>query len=55
MRFFHITTASRTVSLHPGEAPGHGVDIDEREAARFPYERAYLPIAHIEDGTVWNW
>jgi mannonate dehydratase len=41
--------------LHPGEAPGHGVDIDEAAAARFPYEPAYLPVARLEDGTVWNW
>ena len=26
--------------LHPGEAPGHGVDIDEALAARYPYNRA---------------
>jgi mannonate dehydratase len=41
--------------LHPGEAPGHGVDIDEALAAKHPYERAYLPVNRLEDGTMWNW
>jgi mannonate dehydratase len=38
-----------------GETPGHGVDIDEKLAAKFPYHRAYLPVARLEDGTMWNW
>jgi mannonate dehydratase len=38
-----------------GEAPGHGVDIDEKLAAEYPYKRAFLPIARLEDGTIWNW
>ncbi len=42
-------------TLHPGEAPGHGVDIDETEAAKYPYRRAYLPVNRLEDGTLWNW
>jgi len=42
-------------SMHPGDAPGHGVDIDEALAERYPYERAYLPVARLEDGTLWNW
>lgn len=41
--------------LHPGEAPGHGVDIDEAAAAKFPYRRAYLPVNRLEDGTLWHW
>jgi mannonate dehydratase len=41
--------------LHPGDAPGHGVDIDEALAARFPYEPKQLPVARLEDGTMWNW
>lgn len=41
--------------MHPGEAPGLGVDIDEKLAAKYPYERAYLPVARLEDGTLWNW
>jgi mannonate dehydratase len=41
--------------LHPGDAPGHGVDIDEALAAKHPYERAYLPVNRLEDGTLWNW
>jgi mannonate dehydratase len=41
--------------LDPGEAPGHGVDIDERLAARFPYRPASLPVARLTDGTMWNW
>jgi len=41
--------------LHPGEAPGLGVDIDEDLAATFPYRRAYLPIARLQDGTMHDW
>ncbi|MEM1104451.1 MAG: D-mannonate dehydratase ManD [Pseudomonadota bacterium] len=42
-------------ALTPGEAPGHGVDIDEALAAKYPYERAYLPVNRLEDGSMWNW
>ncbi|MHA6692952.1 D-mannonate dehydratase ManD [Devosia sp. A449] len=42
-------------NLHPGEAHGHGVDIDEKLAARYPYQRAYLPVNRLEDGTLWHW
>lgn len=41
--------------LHAGEAPGHGVDIDEIAAAKHPYRRAYLPVNRLQDGTMWNW
>jgi mannonate dehydratase len=41
--------------LYPGDAPGHGVDIDEALAAKYPYKPASLPVARLEDGTMWNW
>ncbi len=41
--------------LHPGDAPGHGVDIDEALAAKYPYKKAFLPVARLRDGTMWNW
>jgi len=41
--------------MHPGEGPGLGVDIDETLAGRFPYKRAYLPIARKVDGTLTDW
>ena len=41
--------------LHPGEKPGHGVEIDEALAAKFPYKRAYLPVNRLEDGTMHDW
>jgi mannonate dehydratase len=41
--------------LHPSEAPGLGVDIDESLAARYPYQARSLPVARLEDGTVHNW
>jgi len=41
--------------LHPGDAPGLGVDIDEELAATFPYRRAYLPVARLQDGTMHDW
>ena len=42
-------------SLHPGEAPGLGVDVDEALAAKYPYRRAYLPVNRLEDGSMFNW
>jgi mannonate dehydratase len=41
--------------LFPGDQPGHGVDIDEALAAKYPYDPKQLPIARLEDGTMWNW
>ncbi len=41
--------------MHPGEAPGLGVDIDEDLATTYEYKRAYLPVARLEDGTLCNW
>lgn len=41
--------------LHPGDAPGLGVEIDETLAETFPYDRAYLPVNRLEDGTMWSW
>src|SRR5256885_8967624 len=44
---FPYTTLFRSFAegmLYPGDKPGHGVDFDEKLAAKFPYERAYLPV-----------
>jgi len=41
--------------MHPGDAPGLGVDVDEDLAATYDYKRAYLPVARLEDGTLCNW
>ncbi|MDV6329863.1 D-mannonate dehydratase ManD [Asticcacaulis sp. 201] len=41
--------------LHVGDTPGHGVDIDEALAAKYPYEPKQLPIARLQDGSMWNW
>jgi mannonate dehydratase len=42
-------------ALEPGEAPGLGVEIDEALAAKFPYQRAYLPVNRKLDGTIHSW
>ena len=42
-------------AMHPGEAPGLGVDLDENLAVKFPYDRAYLPVNRKEDGTMHSW
>ena len=42
--------------MHPGDVPGHGVEIDEALAAKYPYRRAYLPVNRLRsDGTLWHW
>ncbi|WP_305098399.1 D-mannonate dehydratase ManD [Croceibacterium aestuarii] len=38
-----------------GESPGHGVTLDSDLAAKYPYDPACLPVARLEDGTMWNW
>jgi mannonate dehydratase len=42
-------------AMHPGEAPGLGVDIDEQLAATYPYQPAYLPVNRKLDGTMHSW
>lgn len=42
-------------AMHPGDRPGLGVDIDEKLAVKYPYQRAYLPINRKLDGTMHNW
>ncbi len=39
----------------PGDSVGHGVEIDEKLAAKYPYKRMCLPVNRLEDGTLWNW
>jgi mannonate dehydratase len=41
--------------MHPGDAPGLGVELDEELAAKYPYQRAYLPVNRNLDGTLWDW
>lgn len=41
--------------MYPGDIPGHGVDIDESLAEKYPYQPAYLPVNRKEDGTLYNW
>ena len=41
--------------MHPGDAPGLGVQMDEALSARYPYQRAYLPINRKLDGTLHSW
>jgi mannonate dehydratase len=42
--------------LYCGESPGHGVDIDEKLAAQYPYQRAYLPVNRLQhDGSLHSW
>jgi mannonate dehydratase len=41
--------------LHVGDTPGHGVTIDEKLAAKYPYSPKQLPVARLEDGSMWDW
>lgn len=41
--------------MYLGNKAGHGSDIDEKLAAKFPYKRAFLPVNRLEDGSMFNW
>jgi mannonate dehydratase len=38
--------------LYPNERPGLGIDIDEEKAAKYPYQRAYMPLVRRADGSM---
>ncbi len=41
--------------LHVGDTPGHGVALDEKLAKKYPYSPRQLPIARLQDGSMWDW
>jgi mannonate dehydratase len=41
--------------LNTTDAPGFGVDFDEKLAEKYPYEPAFLPVNRKLDGTLFNW
>jgi mannonate dehydratase len=52
---FHVGYRFESGYLHPGEAPGIGVTVDEQAAASYPYASGYLPVNTLRDGTVHDW
>ena len=41
--------------FYVSDAPGLGVDFDEREAERYVYAPGSHPVVRLQDGTVWNY
>ncbi len=41
--------------FYVSDAPGLGVDFDEKEAERYSYKPGSHPIVRLEDGTLWNY
>ena len=38
--------------LYPNERPGLGVDVDEEQTAKYPYQRAHMPLVRRADGSM---
>ena len=38
--------------VYPNERPGLGMEIDEDKAAKYPYQRAYMPLVRHADGSM---
>jgi mannonate dehydratase len=47
--------AFREGFLETGEENGLGVSFDRELAAKKPYEKAFLPVNRLEDGTMFHW
>lgn len=41
--------------LYMGDRPGIGCDVDEAEAARYPFRRAFIPVCRRQDGSLTTW
>ena len=53
--FPHALFLRGRVSCIRATRPGLGVDLDEDLAAKYPYQRAYLPVNRKLDGTLTDW
>ena len=52
---FKIGFDYRKGYLHLQDQTGLGVDLDEKAAGKYPYQRAYLPVNRKTDGTLFHW
>jgi mannonate dehydratase len=52
---FDVGYSFHNGDLYLQERPGLGVDINEEEAEKYPYDPAALPVARLLDGTLWHW
>ena len=41
--------------FYVSDAPGLGVDFDEKEASQYEYEQSFHPVTRLTDGTLWNY
>ena len=41
--------------FYVSDAPGLGVDFDEKEAERYSYTKGHHPVVRLQDGTMWNY
>jgi mannonate dehydratase len=41
--------------LHLSDEPGIGVRFDKQAAKSYPYQRRYLPVNRLRDGSMHNW
>ncbi len=41
--------------VYVSDAPGLGVDFDEKEVERYSYKPGSHPVVRLEDGTLWNY
>lgn len=42
-------------NFYVSDAPGLGIDFDEKEAAKYEYKPGSHPVVRLEDGTLWNY
>jgi mannonate dehydratase len=54
-KVFRGGVTCRDGALNVADTPGLGVEINEEAARSFAYERAYLPVCRLPDGTVHPW
>lgn len=52
---FKTTYTFQDGYMHPGTAPGFGVEIDEDAAREYPYTPKYLPVNRLRDGSMHDW